>query len=126
VGSARALWCPRAPVPVRALATVPRALVPSAVMMQNTPVRPWHDWYHCVANTYGTWLPGDPRGWRSCHHRERVEGDDALLARSKSLMNSAMIGSFVTAIPLECILRGKAAPGTDLSRRTAAVRRSRT
>ena len=32
-------------------------------------------WYHCVFNTYGTWLPGDPRGFRTRHHREHVDGD---------------------------------------------------
>ena len=36
---------------------------------------PWHHWYHCTTNTYGTWLPGDPRGWRTIHHRQHVEGD---------------------------------------------------
>ena len=36
---------------------------------------PWNDRYHCTANTYGTWLRGDPRGWRARHHREHVEGD---------------------------------------------------
>jgi len=35
----------------------------------------WNGWYHCMANTYGTWLPGDPRGFRTCKHREHVEGD---------------------------------------------------
>jgi hypothetical protein len=35
----------------------------------------WRDWYHLMANTYGTWLPGDPRGFRTRHHREHVEGD---------------------------------------------------
>src|SRR5215207_7998564 len=37
--------------------------------------RPWCDWYHVMGNTYGTWLPGDPRGFRTRHHREHVEGD---------------------------------------------------
>ncbi len=32
-------------------------------------------WYHCVLTTYGAWLPGDPRGFRTRHHREHVEGD---------------------------------------------------
>lgn len=36
---------------------------------------PWADWYHCMGNTYGTWLPGDPRGFRTRWHREHVEGD---------------------------------------------------
>ncbi len=36
---------------------------------------PWKNWYHVTGNTYGTWLPGDPRGWRARHHREHVEGD---------------------------------------------------
>lgn len=59
--------------------------------------RPWNDWYHCIGNTYGTWLPGDPRGFRTRHHREHVEGDyknppirgryDRRYERAKSLMN---------------------------------------
>ncbi|MFW6336959.1 MAG: hypothetical protein ACOC3G_07505 [Phycisphaeraceae bacterium] len=36
---------------------------------------PWNGWYHCTANTFGTWLPGDPRGFRARRHREHVEGD---------------------------------------------------
>jgi len=36
---------------------------------------PWRNWFHCSGSTYGTWLRGDPRGWRSRHHREHVEGD---------------------------------------------------
>lgn len=57
---------------------------------------PWNDWYHCNGNTYGTWLRGDPRGWRARHHREHCEGDyknppapgsfDKLLSRSHSLL----------------------------------------
>ncbi|MCP4247791.1 MAG: hypothetical protein GY778_12150 [bacterium] len=35
----------------------------------------WNDWYHVNGNTYGTWLRGDPRGWRARHHREHVDGD---------------------------------------------------
>lgn len=32
-------------------------------------------WFHVVFNTYGTWLPGDPRGFRTRHHREHIDGD---------------------------------------------------
>ncbi len=32
-------------------------------------------WYHSTLGTYGSWLPGDPRGFRTRHHREHVEGD---------------------------------------------------
>ncbi len=32
-------------------------------------------WYHLVTTTYGAWLYGDPRGFRTRHHREHVEGD---------------------------------------------------
>jgi hypothetical protein len=28
-----------------------------------------------MANTFGTWLPGDPKGFRTRHHGEHVEGD---------------------------------------------------
>src|ERR1700722_15749717 len=57
---------------------------------------PWNDWYHVTVHTYGSWLRGDPRGWRARHHREHVDGDykrpppkgiyDELHAHSKSLM----------------------------------------
>ncbi len=56
----------------------------------------WDHWFHCTTHTYGTWLRGDPRGWRSRNHREHVDGDyrhpppkgkyDALYEGSKSLM----------------------------------------
>ncbi len=35
----------------------------------------WHNWYHAVGSTYGTWLRGDPRGFRTFQHRQHVEGD---------------------------------------------------
>jgi REP element-mobilizing transposase RayT len=35
----------------------------------------WNGWYHVNGNTYGTWLPGDPRGWRTKGHKRHVEGD---------------------------------------------------
>jgi len=57
---------------------------------------PWNNWYHCNGNTYGTWVPGDVRGWRARHHREHCEGDnknppppgtyDALAKYSRNLM----------------------------------------
>jgi REP element-mobilizing transposase RayT len=38
-------------------------------------MQPWNDWYHVVSHVYGSWLRGDPRGWRSQNHREHVDGD---------------------------------------------------
>jgi hypothetical protein len=32
-------------------------------------------WFHLIAHTYGSWLHGDPRGFRTRHHREHVEGE---------------------------------------------------
>jgi hypothetical protein len=32
-------------------------------------------WFHLTTHTYGVWLYGDPRGFRTRHHREHVEGD---------------------------------------------------
>jgi len=56
----------------------------------------WNDWYHVTVHVYGSWLRGDPRGWRARHHRELCEGDykhrppqgkyDALYELSKALM----------------------------------------
>jgi hypothetical protein len=49
-----------------------------------------------MGHTYGTWLPGDPKGFRTRHHREHCEGDyknpppkgtyNDLYQRSKDLM----------------------------------------
>jgi hypothetical protein len=36
----------------------------------------WNRWYHCKSSTFGTWLPGDERGFRTRKHREHVEGDN--------------------------------------------------
>jgi hypothetical protein len=35
----------------------------------------WNNWYHAVGSTYGTWLRGNPRGFRTFQHRQHVEGD---------------------------------------------------
>ncbi|MBI1368531.1 MAG: hypothetical protein GC162_07730 [Planctomycetes bacterium] len=35
----------------------------------------WNDWFHLMANTFGTWPPGDERGFRTRDHREHIEGD---------------------------------------------------
>jgi REP element-mobilizing transposase RayT len=35
----------------------------------------WRNWYHLIASTYGAWLPGDARGFRTRHHREHIDGD---------------------------------------------------
>lgn len=38
-------------------------------------VVPGGTWYHCITSTYGAWLYGDARGFRTRHHREHVDGD---------------------------------------------------
>ena len=35
----------------------------------------WNGWYHADGHTYGTWLPGDARGWREKQHKKHVKGD---------------------------------------------------
>ena len=42
--------------------------------MPHTPVSDL-SWFHVVLSTYGSWLPGDPRGFRTRNHREHIEGD---------------------------------------------------
>jgi hypothetical protein len=32
-------------------------------------------WFHVVVSTYGSWLHGDARGFRTRHHRQHIEGD---------------------------------------------------
>lgn len=36
---------------------------------------PGKHWYHIVFNTRGSWLTGDPRGFRSRNHRKHSDGD---------------------------------------------------
>jgi hypothetical protein len=65
-------------------------------VIAKKPINPWNDWYHVTIHVYGSWLRGDPRGWRSRHHREHVDGDyknpppkgkyDNLYELSKALM----------------------------------------
>src|SRR5436190_1901454 len=66
-------------------------LVGTAQMVPDT-----RKWFHITTHTYAAWLPGDPRGFRTRHHREHVEGDYKnppppgkyadRLARSKKLL----------------------------------------
>jgi len=35
----------------------------------------WNNWYHVIGSTHGTWLQGDPRGFRTFQHRQHVDGD---------------------------------------------------
>jgi hypothetical protein len=59
-------------------------------------MKPWNNWIHVTGSTFGMWLRGDSRGWRSRKHREHVEGDytnppprgmyTEMHERSKSLM----------------------------------------
>jgi hypothetical protein len=53
-------------------------------------------WYHVVLTTYGNWLPGDSRGYRTRHHKQHVDGDyknppqedySGLFAKSAAQMN---------------------------------------
>lgn len=36
---------------------------------------PGQAWRHVVISTLGSWLPGDPRGWRSRGHKRHSSGD---------------------------------------------------
>lgn len=58
-------------------------------------------WFHIVLTTYGAWLRGDARGFRTRHHREHVEGDyknppppgayDTLARYSESLLKQSPV-----------------------------------
>jgi len=50
----------------------------SGHLQSDQPEFPLNDkriWHHLVLTTYGAWLYGDERGFRTRHHREHVEGD---------------------------------------------------
>jgi len=71
-------------------------MIIARMIPSRSPSRPWNQWFHVMGHTYGTWLPGDPKGFRTRHHREHIEGDyknpppsgkyDARWKRAKSLM----------------------------------------
>lgn len=58
-------------------------------------------WFHVTFSTYGAWLPGDPRGFRTWKHRKHVEGDyksppppgafEHQMRRSRRLMKRDMV-----------------------------------
>ncbi len=68
-------------------------------------------WYHVMFSTYGSWLYGDPRGFRTRHHREHVEGDyknpppEGLYAdkerRSRALLKQAPVS---LPVPLRAVV----------------------
>jgi hypothetical protein len=70
-------------------------------LIKYRPMSPYQNLYHCMGHTYGTWLPGDPRGFRTRHHRDHCEGDYKnppvpglhadLYNRSKTLMKRAPV-----------------------------------
>jgi len=76
------------------------------------PTIAWCHWYHITGATYGTWLPGDPRGHRTRHHREHIDGDDknppprgsgaTKLERSQSLLKRAPVSLTIDARHLAC------------------------
>jgi SAM-dependent methyltransferase len=44
-------------------------------MVTVPPAADARHWHHVTFHTYGAWLDGDDRGFRTRHHREHVEGD---------------------------------------------------
>ncbi len=58
-------------------------------------------WFHVTSHMYAAWLYGDPRGFRTRHHREHIEGDyknpppkgkyDSQFERSKKLMTQPKV-----------------------------------
>ena len=69
-------------------------------------------WLHLTCTTYGTWLRGDPRSFRTRHHREHVRGDykdppppgtyAALYEHSQRLMKRAPVRLSEPASALAC------------------------
>ncbi len=72
----------------------------------------WDCWYHVTGSTYGAWLPGDPRGFRTRRHREHVEGDyrtpppeglyEQRCAKARSLMKREPVRLSPDARQLAC------------------------
>lgn len=72
----------------------------------------WHGRYHIIGNTYGTWLHGDPKGFRTLHHREYIDGDykhppppgkyEHLYRRSLSLMSRDAVNLTPEARGIAC------------------------
>ncbi|MBX3357916.1 MAG: hypothetical protein KF745_05765 [Phycisphaeraceae bacterium] len=48
----------------------------------------WNGWYHVTGNTYGTWLPGDDRGWKTRHARPQPGADAPIPPEDRSRIRS--------------------------------------
>jgi hypothetical protein len=59
---------------LRRLGTTTRSQ-PMPTSQSGPPDDPSFAWFHAIITTYGAWLDGDARGFRTRHHREHVEGD---------------------------------------------------
>ena len=68
----------------------------------------WNGWYHVTGNTYGTWLPGDPRGWRECHRKRlRLPASRPATAVPPALPVAAAPGRFPERFCQKHTLRAK-------------------
>jgi hypothetical protein len=86
----------------------------------------WEEWFHCMGGTYGSWLRGDPRGWRERHHRQHVEGDyrnppprevsEPVFRRSLELMKrkAVRLDRRLRAIALVAIIESLREDGIDV------------
>jgi hypothetical protein len=86
----------------------------------------WNAWYHVMTNTYGTWLRGDPRGWRERHHRKHVDGDyknppkegiwEETFEQSKELMNRdpVYLEASLRAVALDALVACLAGDGIEV------------
>ena len=91
----------------------------------------WNAWYHISGHTYGSWLPGDERGWRLRHHRGHIEGDyknpppkgafKDVLARSRRLMKREPVTLSPEARRLACDLMARALVFHELEPLVVAV-----
>jgi len=93
---------------------------------RKTATSPWNGWYHHTAHTFGSWLRGDPRGWRTRNHREHVGGDykkppeagtwEWLFAYSKHLMkrDAVTLDWKLRAFVLHCVVAKLLADGVEV------------
>lgn len=87
---------------------------------------PWKGWFHHTGHCFGSWLRGDPRGWRTRHHREHVEGDyknppeegawEWLFAYSKRLMKrkEVTLDWTLRVFVLHCVVAKLLADGVEV------------
>ncbi len=88
--------------------------------MTPAPKTPW-TWFHIVLTTYGSWLPGDERGFRTRHHQYHVAGDYLSPPASAHPLRRDRSRNLLKQLPVSLSPRWRSLVGSSLIDRLDAL-----